>query len=235
MSIVTVDDVMADPELREMASPELLSVLKAAYENARTRRQDVRERRSGYTLLVNRHGDIRVEIERFGGFENWVRDAGELALHVGPSHDPNTSATVVGLLDAQDQMPRQEPARPALDDEPGDGDEDGEDNEPEEPPSWRPGLAPLHWAGWSPRLSAANGGVPADLTVDVDQVVWAWRCDSCGAASVDADDFEAIPDDPGHRRCECGGGAARTAAVYCASCDTLILLRSTDPDVPAPA
>jgi hypothetical protein len=227
MSIVTVDDVMADPELRQMASPDLMSVLSAAYENAKAQRQEVRQRRSGYTLLVSRHGDIRVEIDRFGGFENWVRDAGELALHVGPSRDPNTSTTVVGILGGQVEVPQGDSTAEGF------GADLPDSDEADEPVSWRPGLAPLHWAGWSPRLRGADDGSPVDLTVDVDQVVWAWRCDSCGAAGVDAEDFEAIPDDVARRRCECGGGAARTPAVYCASCDTLILLRSTDPDVPA--
>ena len=228
MSIVTVDDVMADPDLKRMVSGELLGVLTAAYENAKMRRQDVRARRSGYTLLVSRHGDIKVAIDRLGGFENWVRDAGELALHVGPTHDPNTGFTVVGLLgEPRDPTAGYSQHRENAGEHP-DADEAGE------VPSWRPGLAPLHWPGWSPRLRDSDDGAPVDLTVDVDQVVWAWRCDSCGAASVDADDFEAVLGDVARRRCECGGDAGRTPAVYCGSCDTLILLRSTDPDGPAP-
>jgi hypothetical protein len=228
MSIVTVDDVMADPDLKRMVSGELLGVLTAAYENAKMRRQDVRARRSGYTLLVSRHGDIKVAIDRLGGFENWVRDAGELALHVGPTHDPNTGFTVVGLLgEPRDPTAGYSQHRESAGEQP-DADEGGE------VPSWRPGLAPLHWPGWSPRLRDSDDGAPVDLTVDVDQVVWAWRCDSCGAASVDADDFEAVLGDVVQRRCECGGDAAHTPAVYCGSCDTLILLRSTDPNAPAP-
>ena len=228
MSIVTIDDVMADPELKEMASSDLLVALTAAYERAKLWRAEARERRDGYTLLVSRRGDIKVEIDRLGGFNSWVRDAGELALHVGPSHDPNTGATVVGLLGDQRDLTPGYSQPEATAGEPSDA--EGAEDEP----SWRPGLAPLHWPGWSPRLRDPDDGAPADLTVEIDRVVWAWRCDSCGAASADADDFEPVLGDVLHRRCECGGDATRTPAVYCGSCDTLILLRSTDPDAPPP-
>ncbi len=133
---------------------------------------------------------------------------------------------MAGVLDGQDEVPGAS-AYPEVGDDLEAADED------DEPPSWEPGLAPLHWAGWSPRLRGSSDGPAVDLTVDVDRVVWAWRCDTCGAASVDADDFEVVTGDVSHRHCECGGDAVRTPAVYCTSCDTLILLRSTDPDASA--
>lgn len=96
---------------------------------------------------------------------------------------------------------------------------------------WGSDLPVLRWPDWSSRLLR----VPADpsageRTVEVDRVTWAWRCDGCGAASSDAQDFERISGDGMHRRCRCGAGAERTPAVYCESCDTLILLASSDPD-----
>jgi len=99
-------------------------------------------------------------------------------------------------------------------------------------PAWMAGFPALHWPEWSPRLlrdpDNPDFGV---LTVDSGRVVWAWRCDGCGAASSNAEDFQRVAGDAMRRRCVCGSSAERTPAVFCASCDTLILLHGSDPDV----
>jgi hypothetical protein len=107
---------------------------------------------------------------------------------------------------------------------------DGADEQDE--PHWGPSLPRLHWPEWSPRrIRDPENADLGEVTVDVDRVVWAWRCDGCGSSSNDAQDFERIHGDPLHRRCPCGETVERTPAVFCGSCDTLILLRNTDPDI----
>lgn len=218
MTLVTVEDALDDSRLRDAMSDELAQALEGAWHEAEEARHDVRVRRGGYEVSVSPHGDIDVAIITFGGFEAWVSDAGELALHVGPTHDPQTGQSVVELLGEDvDGAEAGTAAGPDLDD--GDG-----------TPRWTAAGPPLHWLEWSPRLSPERGTAP-DITVDVETVIWAWRCDTCGVAGSDSADFDPTAD-PAQRRCQCGGTAERTPAVYCDSCDTLILLRSVDPDAP---
>jgi hypothetical protein len=173
--------------------------------------------------VVSRHGDIDAEIINFGGFENWVRDAGELALHVGPPTDPQTGQHVTDILGVDEFG---DPVEAGATGPEAGLDGEGPDNR------WTPAGPELHWPLWSPRLVAETGEDAPDITVAVERVVWAFHCTACGTSSSDVADFEPTAD-PEQRRCQCGGNAERVPAVYCESCDTLILLRSTDPEAPA--
>jgi len=216
MTLVTVEDALDDKQIRSAMSDGLAADLEKAWHEASESGRKVRARRQGYDVVVSPHGDIDPEITDFGGFANWVGDAGELALHVGPTHDPHSGQSIVELLDV------------GGDGEPRGGDDDaGEDEEVDVAARWTPAGPPLHWPEWSPRRFPDAGQAP-DLTVAESRPVWAFRCDTCGVASSDATDFEPTSD-PERRRCHCGGDATRTLAVMCDSCDTLILLHGSDP------
>jgi hypothetical protein len=224
MTMVTVADVLDDPALRAAVLDDLAEALDRAWRDADSSGRDSRIHRNGYDVVVSRHGDIEVEIITFGGFDTWVQEAGELALHVGPSHDPQTGRAVTDILGVDENGDPVE-ARPG---DPAAGDDDGDPDTSR----WTPGGPALHWPEWSGRLVAAKGEEAPDITVSTGSVTWAFRCDSCGMASSDGGDFTATAS-PETRRCECGADAVRTPAVYCDDCDTLILLRSTDPAAPA--
>lgn len=223
MSMVTVEDVLDDQQLRSSITDALASDLEKTWKEAEKSGREVRTKRDGYDIVVNSHGDIETEIVTFGGFANWVNDAGELALHVGPSNDPQTGASVVELLQVDAD------GLPSHDESDDDDDPDGEDgNDAEGVARWTPAGPPLRWPEWSPRFTPDEEAGP-DLTIVTGRVAWAYHCESCGAASTDAADFDptAMPE---RRSCQCGGEAQRTPAVMCDSCDTLILLHSTDPE-----
>lgn len=234
MSLVHADEVLSDAVLRSKLSLPLVAALQGAWSEAQGNGHGAVRGLDGYELSVDRNGSLVVTIMRPGGFHSWVHDAGPVLAHsVGPERDPFGADTVDSLTgtDAAGAEVRLDLGLGDKDFAPASADGDGAAAElaPEGDVAWQDGGPLLHWPGWSPLAASADG---PRVTVETGSVVEAWRCDVCGAASCDADDWEAIQ---GGRRCECGAVAVPASGVYCESCDTLILLRSLDPSAVAQA
>ena len=86
---MNVEDALSDSLIQSQIDPRFSSALADAYSRAKAEHGHIDLQREGYTVRVDKHGDISVRIDGRGGFDNLTSEGGEeFAALAGPAVDP---------------------------------------------------------------------------------------------------------------------------------------------------